>query len=155
MKPRNKKYVPKKTVQNPMLHLMSGMRKIPYDMSIMIKIRKHYAAACLKQGKLNKEHFDSLIEMVNMAIILIEFHYKQDHLSDLFLARDSLKNIGLRYKVIDSFTATEEEQSHINYAIAIHDMQLDDLRVVDIENAYEEIFRRLRTGHNIVKIKEE
>lgn len=150
-----KKRVPKKIVKNPILHIMSGLKRIPYDMSIILKIRKHYALSCLKDGTLNKEHFQSLIEMVNMAIVLIEFHYKHDHLPDLFLARDTLKTIGLRFKATDKFTASDVELSHVNYAMAIHSIQLDELRVVDVENAYQEIDRRLRNGHNIVKIKEE
>lgn len=155
MKPRNKKYVPKKVLHNPMTLIMSGLKRIPYEMSVVLKIRKHYAISSLVQGTLNKEHFQSLIEMVNMTIILLEFHSEGYYLPALFIARDSLKDIGLGYKATGEFSANQVQLASIKLAIVVHEVQLDELRVVDIENAYEEIFRRLRTGHNIVKIKED
>lgn len=154
MKKRNKKYVPKTVVQNPLNYFLGGLKKPDENALVEIKVKNHLAMTNLCQGNGTKDDFDRLAGMSNMALVLTEQHFDNQYHEMLIKARDALHTIGMRFRKMNVFVLRGDEMQAINEAMEVHDAQLEALRVIDIERAYDEIQRRLKHGINVVKIKE-
>lgn len=154
MKKRNKKYVPKTIVQNPLNYFMGGLKKIDENHLVELNIKNHSAMFNICSGKGQKFDFDQLVGMINMALILTELHFDNQYHAMLIQARDSLHSVGMRYRKINVFVFAGGEMQALNDALEVHEAQLKAVRVIDVERAYDEVQRRLKHNINVVKIKE-
>lgn len=152
MKKRNKKYVPKQVVQNPLNYFLGGLKRIEEAHLVELNSKNHAAMLCICNGTGTKEHFDQLTGMQNMALVLTEMHFDNQYLELLYAGRDALHSLGQRYLKHQKFILTGDEMQKINNVLEIHEAQLEALRVIDIERAYDEIQRRLKYGINVHKI---
>lgn len=152
MKKRNKKYVPKQVVQNPLNFFFGGLKKIDPDHLVELNIKNHRAMEAICKGEGTKEHFDQLAGMQNMALVLTELHFDNQYLEMLYAGRDALHALGTRFLKHKKFVLTGEEMQKINNVLEVHEAQLEALRVIDVERAYDEIQRRLKHNINVHKI---
>lgn len=150
---RNKKYKPKAVVLNPINYFMGGLKRIEEGHLVELNSKNHAAMLCICNGTGTKEHFDQLTGMQNMALVLTEMHFDNQYLQLLYAGRDALHSLGQRYLKHQKFILTGEEMQKINNVLEIHEAQLEALRIIDIERAYDEIQRRLKHGINVQKIK--
>ncbi len=154
MKKRSKKYKPKIIVQNPINYFFGGLKKAEPEVLTELQVKNHFAMNKLCKGIAVKDDFDKLASVINMALVLTEQHFDNQYHEMLLKARDALHDIGMRFRKMNVFVLRGDEMQAINEAMEVHDAQLEALRVIDIERAYDEIQRRLKHGINVVKIKE-
>ena len=152
MKKRNKKYVPRAIVQNPLNFFLGGLKRIDEDHLVELNSKNHAAMLCICNGSGTKEHFDQLTGMQNMALVLTEMHFDNQYLELLYAGRDALHSLGERFRKHNKFVLTGDEMQKINNVLEIHEAQLVALRVIDIERGYDEIQRRLKHNINVKKI---
>lgn len=152
MKKRNKKYVPRAIVQNPLNFFLGGLKRIDEDHLVELNSKNHAAMLCICNGSGTKEHFDQLTGMQNMALVLTEMHFDNQYLEMLYAGRDALHSLGERFRKHGKFVLTGEEMQKINNVLEVHEAQLVALRVIDVERAYDEIQRRLKHNINVKKI---
>ena len=154
MKKRNKKYVPKAVVMNPLNYFLGGLKRIDADHLVELNIKNHAAMDAICKGNGTKDHFDQLTGMQNMALVLTEMHFDNQYLELLYAGRDALHSLGERFRKHGKFVLTGDEMQKINNVLEIHEAQLVALRVIDVERAYDTILHRLKHNINVMKIKE-
>ena len=154
MKKRNKKHVPRTVVQNPLNYFLGGLKRIDADHLVELNSKNHSAMFCICNGLGTKEHFDRLTGMQNMALVLTELHFDNEYLEMLFAGREALHSLGQRYLKHGKFVLTGDEMQKLNNSLDVHEAQLEALRVIDVERAYDEIQRRLKHNINVKKIRE-
>ena len=153
MKKRTKKYKARDVIQNPLNFFLGGLKRIGGEHLTELNSKNHASILAITQGRATKEHFDQLTGMVNMALVLTEMHFNNEYLAMLYESHDALHALGQRYLKIGKFVFKAEELNSMNSAIEVHEAQLDVLRVIDVERAYDEIQRRLKYHINTKKIE--
>lgn len=155
MKKRTKKYRPKQIILNPVDYLRGGYKRVEGEYLTELQIKNEMALLNVLQGKAATEDWDKLVGAVNMSLVITE-QYFDDKFRELLLAgRDALQSLGKRQLKIGRFVLTGEEKTAIENMMEVHEAQLKALRVVDIERAYDEVMRRLRSKTGNVKVVEE
>ena len=154
MSKRRKKYVPKTIVQNPLNYFLGGLKKIDANHLVELNIKNHSAMLNICSGKGQKFDFDQIVGAINMALVLAELHFNDQYREMLITARDALHSLGMRFRKINVFVFAGGEMQALNDALEVHEAQLNAVRVIDVERAYDEIQRRLKNNINVVKIKE-
>lgn len=152
MKKRNKKYKPRTVVMNPLNYFLGGLKKIDCEHLTELNIKNHLSMSAICTGNGTKDHFDRLVGMQNMALVLNEMHFSDEYLSELLQGKEALHRLGERFRKHNKFVMTGDEMQSINRTISIHEAQLTALRVIDVERAYDEVQRRLKYGVNVQKI---
>jgi len=152
-KPR-KKYRPKPISYNSINYVIGGFKKLDEEHMVNVQAKNSAALWSISSGHGTKEHFDVLVGMSNMAKVLCETQFDMKYIEILRSGQDALEQLGKRYLKIKKFVLSGDELRALNDVIEIHSAQLEALRVIDIEKAWNEIQRRLRHGINLTKIKE-
>ena len=152
MKKRNKKYKPKTIVQNPLNYFIGGYKRIQGEELTDLYAKNHMAMVKLCSGQADRDTWDVLVGMINMSLVLAEQHFDDQYHEILLAARDGLHAIGKRYMDYGRFVLKGEEMNALNNAMEVHEAQLEALRIIDIERAYDEIQRRIKHNHNTMNI---
>lgn len=152
MAKRNKKYKPKTVVMNPLNYFLGGLKKIDCEHLTELNIKNHLSMTAICNGDGTKDHFDRLIGMQNMALVLNEMHFSDEYLNELLQGKEALHRLGERFRKHGKFVLTGDEMQNINRILLIHEAQLTALRVIDVERGYDEVQRRLKHGVNVLKI---
>ena len=100
----------------------------------------------------DRDTWDVLVGMINMSLVLAEQHFNDEYHEILLAARDGLHAIGQRYMDYGRFVLKGDEMNALNNAMEVHEAQLEALRIIDIERAYDEIQRRIKHNHNTMNI---
>lgn len=154
MKKRNKKYQPKSVVQNPLNFFLGGLKRIDAEHLTNLNVKNHAAMFKLTTGIGERSDWDLLVGASNMSVVLCELHFDNQYHEMLLTGRDALHAIGKRYLTKNKFILTGDEMQSLNNMLAVHEAQLNALRVIDVERAYEEVQRRLRHHINTKKVME-
>ena len=152
MKKRNKKYKAKPVVQNPLNYFFGGLKKIDGEHLTNLNVKNHAAMFKLTTGIGERSDWDMIVGASNMAIVMCEQHFDNQYHEMLITGRDALHAIGKRYLEKDKFIMTGDEMQAINNLLDVHEAQLNALRVIDVERAYDEVLRRINHGVNVKRI---
>ena len=144
MKRRNKAYKPKPVIQNPLNYLIGGLKRPDGEQITHVNVKNHLAMVNICNGSGTRDDFDRLCGMINMALVMSEMYFDDQYHDELIAARDSLHTMGMRYRAKDVFVFTGDERNAMNQIFAIHEAQLEALRVIDIERAFNEVERRVK-----------
>ena len=155
MKKRNKKYVPKPVVQNPLNFVFGGMERLQGEHLTDLNVKNHAAMFKITQGIGERSDWAMLVGAANMAIVLCEIHFDMQYHDMLIAGRDALHRVGKRYLKSNRFVLTGDEMTALNNLLEVHEAQLNAVRVIDVERGYQEIQRRLRNHINTKKVMEE
>lgn len=154
-KKRNKKYKAKPVVQNPINYFLSGLQRIDGDHLVNLNIKNHAAMFKLTTGIGERHDWDVMVGCSNMAIVLCEQHFDMQYHEMLISSRDALHKVGKRYLEMNKFIMTGDEMQAINNLLEVHEAQLNALRVIDVERAYDEVLRRINNRIGVKKIVDE
>lgn len=152
MKKRNKKYKPRAIVQNPLNYFIGGYKRIQGAELTDLYAKNHMAMVKLCNGTADRDTWDVLVGMINMSLVLAEQHFDNQYHEMLLAGRDALHAVGQRYMQIDRFVLKGDEMQALNNAMEVHEAQLEALRIIDVERAYDEIQRRIKHNHNTMNI---
>jgi len=154
---KKSKYKPKGVRLDAVNWVLAGMKpvsSVPHG-GITLKIKNHDALTNITQGRGTRDDIDIIVAAMNMAEALAMFGIGADWREEINLAQMAIYDMGKRgLKLGDRFIFTGPEMKAINLGMDIHDAQLDECTVKQLEDAIDLVAREIR--HKRAKmIKEE
>ena len=138
MKKRSK-YKPRGIRYDNLSWIIAGMRKVGAlpTAGVALKLKNHEALDSILKGHGTKEHVDVLIAAVNMseALIRIRDELGVDWKDEIRQAQDAIYTMGKRGIEKDRFAFTGPEMAAVKLVMDLHDAQLDDCSVKEMEQA--------------------
>ena len=156
---KKSKYKPRGVCYDNMSWLIAGMKKVGTlpTAGVALKLKNHEALDSILTGQGTKDHVDVIISAVNMseALIRIRADLGRDWADEIRAAQDAVYSMGVRGHEKGSFVFTGPEMAAVKLIMDLHDSQLDDCTVREMEQALfiveEEL--RMRKARSIVKTK--
>ena len=157
---KKSKYKPKGVRLDNMSWVMAGLRTVGTlpTAGVALNLKNHEALDSLLTGQGTKEHVDVLISAVNMseALIRVRDDLGCDWAEEIRAAQDAVYSMGVRGHEKGSFLFTGPEMTAVKLVMDLHDTQLDNCTVREMEQALfiveEEL--RMRKARAIVKRKD-
>lgn len=157
---KKSKYKPKGVRLDNLSWVMAGMRTVGTlpTAGVALKLKNYEALDSILTGQGTKEHVNVLISAVNMseALIRVRDDLGRDWADEIRAAQDAVYSMGMRGHEKGSFLFTGPEMTAVKLVMDLHDTQLDNCSVKEMEQAIfiveEEI--RLRKARAIVKRKD-
>jgi hypothetical protein len=154
---KKSKYKPKGVRLDNMSWVMAGLRTVGTlpTAGVALKLKNHEALDSILTGHGTKEHVDMLISAVNMseALIRVRDDLGRDWAEEIRAAQDAVYAMGVRGHDKGSFLFTGPEMTAVRLVMDLHDTQLDNCTVREMEQALfiveEEL--RMRKARAIVK----
>jgi hypothetical protein len=154
---KKSKYKPRGVRYDNMSWLIAGMKKVGTlpTAGVALKLKNHEALDSILTGQGTRDHVDVIISAVNMseALIRIRADLGRDWADEIKAAQDAVYSMGVRGHEKGSFVFTGPEMAAVKLIMDLHDSQLDDCTVREMEQALfivEEEFR-MRKARSIVK----
>jgi hypothetical protein len=153
---KKSKYKPKGVRYDNLSWIIAGMKKVGTlpTAGVALKLKNHEALDSILTGQGTRDHVDVLIAAVNMseALIRVREDLGRDWAQEIREAQDAIYTMGKRGFEKNSFVFTGPEMTAVKLVMDLHDAQLDDCSVKEMEQALfiveEEI--RLRKARPIV-----
>jgi len=154
---KKSKYKPRGVRYDNMSWIIAGMKKVGAlpTAGVALKLKNHEALDSILTGQGTSDHIDVIIAAVNMseALIRIRADLGRDWADEIRAAQDAVYSMGVRGHEKGSFVFTGPEMAAVKLIMDLHDSQLDDCTVREMEQALfivEEEFR-MRKARSIVK----
>jgi len=155
---KKSKYKPRGVRYDNLSWIVAGMKKVGSlpTAGVALKLKNHEALDSILKGQGTRAHVDILISAVNMseALIRIRDDLGKDWATEIKAAQDAIYSMGKRGVEKDSFVFTGPEMTAVKLVMDLHDVQLDDCCVREMEEALfiveEEI--RLKKARPIVEM---
>jgi hypothetical protein len=155
---KKSKYKPKGVRLDAVNWVLAGMKKVGTlpTAGVGLKLKNHEALDSILKGEGTRAHVDVLIHAVNMAEALIRIRDElgADWAQEIKAAQDAIYTMGKRGFEKGRFAFTGPEMTAVKLVMDIHDAQLDDCTVKEMEMALyivaEEI--RLKKARPIVEM---
>jgi hypothetical protein len=155
---KKSKYKPRGVRLDNMSWIIAGMKKVGAlpTAGVALKLKNHEALDSILTGQGTKEHVDVIINAVNMAEAMarIRDDLGADWKTEIRAAQDAIYTMGKRGIEKGSFAFTGPEMTAVKLVMDVHDAQLDECTVKDMEQALfiveEEI--RLKKCRAIVEV---
>jgi len=136
---KKSKYKPKGVRLDAVNWVLAGMRKVGTlpTAGVGLKLKNHEALDSIMKGEGTKEHVDVLINAVNMAEALIRIRddLGADWATEIKAAQDAIYTMGKRGVEKGRFAFTGPEMTAVRVVMDVHDAQLDDCSVKEMEQA--------------------
>lgn len=146
-KPR-KKYRPKGVRLDTMAWVKQGLTPLSQvdGQALTLKIRNHDALDIARRGEADVTTMDALVSALNMteALIFIRDELGKDWAAEITAGQDALYEMCCRGVKTGRFVFTGPELTAVNLAMDIHDAQIDQCTVADIEQAIALVNRLIR-----------
>ena len=150
-------YKPRGVRYDNMSWIMAGLKKVGTlpTAGVTLKLKNHEALDSILKGQGTKDHVDVLIAALNMseALIRVRDELGRDWSNEIKAAQDAIRTMGKRGVERGSFGFTGPEMNAMKFFMDLHDAQLDECTVQEMERALfivsEEI--RLKKARPIVE----
>lgn len=139
---KRSKYRPGRVLQNPVQHVLAGLKPLAQALqtSARLQIGYHGALDLLRRGKATRDDILCLDDMVNMAEAMVRVTcIGVELLPEIQAAKQALLSIGRRNR----FVAAGPELVALNRLAEIHDAQFRAITVGEAEKALDYIERKL------------
>ena len=136
---KKSKYKPRGVRYDNLSWIVAGMKKVGSlpTAGVALKLKNREALDSILTGHGTKEHVDVLISAVNMseAMIRIRDELGMDWKEEIKAAQDAIYTMGKRGIEKNSFLFTGPEMTAVKLVMDLHDAQLDDCSVKEMEQA--------------------
>lgn len=154
-KPRNKPYRPKGTCTNP-LAIFGGMGDTHHGRLREIQTVTHLAMVDLAQGRGTRAQWNRIAGAINMANVMCEQGIGDEFRATTIAARAALLALGKRaVKNDDRFVCTGPELTAINEGLACLDVQMENVRAIDVDRVADMVIHRERHRINSTSVPSE
>lgn len=143
-------YRPKAVRLDNMAWLKQGMvplREVKSEY-LMLRVKNHAAMTEITQGRGGRDHVDTLIAALNMteALARVRATLGQDWADEIRAGQDALLHLARRGIAPGGrFVLTGLEMAAINLALEVHDAQLEQCTVAELEKAIGVVHEELRS----------
>ena len=147
---KRSKYRPKPIRVDVMDYVKSGLMKFDdVPVAVDLRIKNHQAMEALRLGQATKDDIDVLIGTFNMVegFARLRPELGADWQAEIKAGQDALYHMGRRGSTTGKFVCKADELVAMNLVMEIHDAQLDQATVKDLELAMDivkEDFRNKR-----------
>ncbi len=136
---KKSKYKPYGVRLDNMSWVMAGMKKVGTlpTAGVALKLKNREALDSILMGYGTRAHVDVLIAAVNMseAFIRIRDELGVDWKTEIKAAQDAIYTMGKRGVEKDRFAFTGPEMTAVKLVMDLHDVQLDDCSVREMEHS--------------------
>ena len=136
---KKSKYKPRGVRYDNMSWIIAGMKKVGAlpTAGVALKLKNHEALDSILTGQGTKAHVDALIAAVNMseALIRVREDLGRDWAKEIRDAQDAVYSMGRRGLEKGSFLFTGPEMTAVKLVMDLHDAQLDECSVREMEQA--------------------
>jgi hypothetical protein len=144
---KKSKYKPKGVRVDAVNWVLSGLKPFAtVDYSTTLRIKNHAAMDTLRKGDATIADIDVLIGAFNMceAYVMLRPELGQDWREEIGAGLDALHAVGKRGVESGRFILKAEELKAMNLVMEIHDAQLDNTTVNDMEKAMDIVTKEYR-----------
>jgi hypothetical protein len=145
---KKSKYKPKGIRLDAVNWVLAGMKKVGSlpTAGTALKLKNREALDSILTGSGTREHVDVLINSVNMAEALIRIRddLGADWAAEIRAAQDAIYTMGKRGIEKGSFAFTGPEMNAVKVVMDVHDAQLDDCSVKELEVALQIVAEEIR-----------
>lgn len=138
MKKRSK-YKPRGIRYDNMSWVIAGLKKVGTlpTAGVALKLKNHAALDSLLLGQGTRAHIDVMIAAVNVceALVRVRDGLGRDWATEIKAAQNAIFTMGKRGVEKGSFVFTGPEMNAIKLVMDLHDAQLDDCTVREMEQA--------------------
>ena len=135
---KRSKYKPKKNLLDPVTWVLAGLKPMnSIAVTTDIRIKNHAAMDTLRRGDATRHDIDILIGMFNMteAYMRLRPELGSDWSEEIKQGQDALLAVGRRGVESGRFILKASELKAMNLVMELHDAQLDQTNVRDLEQA--------------------
>jgi hypothetical protein len=137
--------------------ILAGMKKVGTlpSAGLELKLKNHEALDSILKGEGTRDHMDVLISAVNIceALVRVRDDLGLDWANEIRAAQDALYTMAKRGVEKNRFAFTGPEMTAMKLVMDVHDVQLDNCTVKEMERAlfivYEEV--RLKKARPILQ----
>ena len=154
---KKSKYKPRPVRADNMSWCIAGMKKVGSlpTAGVALKLKNREALDEVLRGTATRDHVDVLIAAFNMAeaLYVINSNLGEDWKDEIKQAQDAIYSMGKRCYNRSTFACTADERKALMTGMEIHDAQLDECSVKEMEQALftVEEFVRLKKARPIVE----
>lgn len=153
---KRSRYRPKGVIMDTVAHVITGLQPLSAigDELVKLRIMNHDALASIAQGRATRQDIDTIIAALNIAEALIMQSVGDAYRDQLRQGQQALANLAKRGIERDErFVCTGPELTAINWAMELHDAQLEVITVRQLETAIRKVANIVRSG-GATRIKE-
>jgi len=136
---KKSKYKPRSVRYDNMSWVIAGLKKVGTlpTAGVALKLKNHEAFDSLLTGQGTRSHIDVMIAAVNVceALVRVRNDLGRDWATEIKAAQDAIFTMGRRGVKKGSFVFTGPEMNAIKLVMDLHDVQLDDCTVREMEQA--------------------
>jgi hypothetical protein len=136
---KKSRYKPRGVRADNMSWVVAGMKKVGTlpTAGVALKLKNHEALDSILKGQGTRAHVDVLIAAVNMseALIRIRDELGVDWKTEIKAAQDAIYTMSRRGVEKNRFAFTGPEMTAVKFVMDLHDAQLDECTVKDMETA--------------------
>lgn len=151
-------YKPKGVRLDAVNWVLSGLKQVSSvgDALLILKSKNHLALSEIVQGKGTKEQIDTLIAALNMCEAYAVHGKGSDWNVEIRQAQDALYEMAMRGIDLERFVFRGPEMQSVNLAIEVHDAQLDQSTVQELEKMTDFVVKQitLKKARPIVSMSE-
>lgn len=144
---KKSKYKPKGIRMDVVGYVLQGLQPFKtVEYSTTLRIKNHAAMDALRKGDATMEDIDILIGAFNMceAYVMLRPELGQDWSDEIKAGLDALHAVGVRGAMSKRFILKADELVAMNLVMEIHDAQLDNTTVDDMERAMDLVSKEYR-----------
>jgi hypothetical protein len=145
---KRSKYKPKGINPDNISYVLSGFRKVATLPIAGTKLltRNHSALEEILHGRGTHEHVDVLIAAMNMCETLAHMGLGEDWKKEILDAQQAVYNLAQRGISGKKFVFTGPEMSIVKQMMELHDRQLEECTVAQMEKALDVVSEFIRLG---------
>jgi hypothetical protein len=146
---KKSKYKPKEIRLDNLAWVISGLKKVGNlpSAGVTLKLKNYEALEAVLKGYATRDHVDVLIAAFNIAEALyyVNTVLGQDWADEIKAAQDAIFTMSRRGIESNKFIFTGIEMSAVKLGMSIHNQQLDDCTVREMELAIDYVEARLKS----------
>lgn len=142
---KRSKYRPKPVRADNMWFVTSGIQRVGrIEAGLTLQIKNHDAMNNIRLGHATRDDIDKVIGALNIAEALMRLKIGRDWLVELRAAQDALLAVGRRGVKTGKFILSGSELNSLNLAMEVHDAQLQETTISQLEKAMDIVEQDIR-----------
>ena len=145
---KRSKYKPKGIRLDNLAWVSSGLKKVGSlpTAGVELKLKNHESLEAVLKGYATRDHVDILIAALNMAeaIYHITPSLGTDWADEIRAAQDAVFTMSRRSLTLGSFVFNAAEMAAVKLAMSVHNEQLDNCTVRELEQAIDYVQVRMK-----------
>jgi hypothetical protein len=146
---KRSKYKPKGIRLDNLAWVSSGLKRVGSlpTAGVDLKLKNHEALESILKGNATRDHVDMIIAAFNIAEALYHVNpaLGEDWADEIRAAQDAVFTMSRRSLTLNNFVFNAAEMAAVKLGMLVHNQQLDDCTVREMELAIEYVEARLKS----------